>query len=87
MNFEKVYNITFDRKKISNYKFFINVFAHDRHMDEEIGNSELALSELIKKKEKNLSKFLPLLNSKECQIKQGELEITFSWTPIYLKNN
>lgn len=87
LNFEKLYSLTFDRKKISNYKFLIHVYDKDLCVDEYIGNAELALSELIKKKEKNLTKVLPLLNSKECATKQGELEITFSWMPINLKNN
>ena len=87
LNFEKVYSLTFDRKKISNYKFLINVFDNDLHMDEEIGNAELTLSQLIKKKEKSLTKLLPLLNSKKCEKKQGELEVTFLWTPNYMKNN
>ena len=56
-------------------------------MDEEIGNAELTLSQLIKKKEKNLTKLLPLINSKKCEKKRGELEVTFVWTPNYMKNN
>lgn len=78
-NLKKQYNLSFEKKKIEDYRFFVQIFDRDMIGSDFIGEAEIPLKMILTKTNKLHSNLYDLVDKNGKKFKDAQIEVEFKF--------